>query len=139
MKKTYTTPHLDEATYLVLNRCPLLRIKAHSRVRSEFTFENTAALLKHISAFYCNVGLKIDLNKWLMVRRVLKEHVSFYMDISLPEVDSMMLGTPYWYVAHGAAQKATYGKGSAAHENRRKEGNFFKTREEALASISATN
>lgn len=162
-KKYYKTYAIDEATYLVMNKMDYT-VKSISNRRSEFTFLETRKLKKLRVRFWSSKSVKIDLNKWFLVRSQLKYHAEglhkqsnrdIRLGLKEKPVSNVKTkrrkmigitqpsppfpiedGTHYWFVGNnGLVCSNPYKKGRKAHIDRIKAGNFYQTQQEAVINL----
>lgn len=143
MKKSslLKTPVLDCAAYLYARGLPLVKLQRTGVRAANFYFPDTKETRELMKKFQQG-KTDIMITAYLYARSTLKQLVSqdlFQTNIGT-RMDSMMPGTPYYYIDNNTIVPSIYGRKDAIHDRRIAAKNFFLTRADAIrANVTKNN
>ena len=127
---TYKTIHIDEAAYFVLKAHTYKTIK-YGDLKSEWRFEHTKELETLRKQFWGGNAI-INLHKWLALRTIMKVEQKRMLTVSAKNPLDLINGDTYWFITPENTISNTYYGQAPIHTKRMKEGNAFRTQDEAL-------
>ena len=137
----YDTNNLDEAAYLALQGFPFTTTRT-GPVSASFSF-TVGKGFEEIRTKFWKGEVTVQLHRWLATRTAIKKEVAgqaipvkqviapSIVPSASVQVAEVRPGLIYWY-QEGAGVKAAMFGNRAMHTDRLTEGNFYRTREDAL-------
>lgn len=127
------TTDINEVAYLYTLGIAPDGIKRISQVQSIFFFKKTKEI-KEILFHYRTGMAEGSLSHFMFTRDVLKRMVSASVIEKLDE-DQPATGEHYWYIVNKTVLGAHYGNKDITHYERWRDGNYYKTKQEALSAL----
>ena len=133
----YKTNHIDEASYFAIKRHKYKTIK-YGELNSEWIFEHTKELETLRKQFWGGNAI-VNIHKWLALRTILKTEQKRKLSVSQKNPLDLINGDTYWFITpENTISSAYYGQ-APVHAKRMKEGNAFRTQDEALKIRNASS
>ena len=137
----YDTNNLDEAAYLALQGYPFTATRT-GPVSATFSF-TVGKDFEEIRSKFWKGEVTVQLHRWMATRTAIKNEVArqaiAVKQVTAPsivpsapvQVSEVRTGLAYWYWEGAGVKGAMFGN-RAMHTDRLTEGNFYRTREDAL-------